>query len=320
MRPVRRPPLRIGPVIRQLIRRAVLAALLGGATAQAQAPAPTPVPVAPGTVVRRPIEAIPEAFPLQPAELPVVNPLYKPADQPAKLLERPSLEDLETRVWLFVTVKIGVDGRVIEGSAVEPPLTGLTLPLPALFRRWRFTPARKGGAPVVTWATYGVELNVDLEKGAFTAFNLVPVGKEDPLPHVVREPPGEEWMLAYPKDVTPAEPGVVSIEECDVLPAPDSVKWKFESARGRTRLTALVRIDETGKVSRIIPTGETDEPLLLVWLRKSAATWKLTPAMAGGKAVPSWMALDTTLEYLIDSAKRKSERVVKKNLRGPKPE
>lgn len=308
----------IGPVIRLSIRLAALVALLAGADARAQAPAPTPVPVAPGTVVLRPIEAIPDIFPLQPAELPYVHPLFRPLDEPAKLVERPALEDLETRVWLFVTAKVGADGRVVEGSAVEPPLAGLTVPLPSLYPRWRFTPARKGGVPVVTWATYAAELNVSLEKGAFTAFSLVPVGKEDPLPRVVPEPSGEEWMLAYPKDVTPAEPGVVSIEECDVLPAPDAVKWKFESARARSRLTALVQIGETGQVARVIPTGETAEPLLALWLRKNAAAWKLTPAMAAGKPVSSWLTLDATLEYTIDSAKKKAERVVKKNLRGPK--
>ncbi len=318
MSPGRKADPTIGRVIQLSIGLVALVALAGAADARAQAPAPTPVPVAPGTVVRRPIEAIPDVFPLQPAELPYVHPLFRPLDQPAKLVERPPLEDLETRVWLFVTVKVGADGRVVEGSAVEPPLTGLVAPLPSLFPRWRFTPARKGGVPVVTWATYGAELNVSLEKGTFTAFSLAAVGKEDPLPRVVPEPSGEEWMLAYPREFTPPEPGVVSIEECDVLPAPDSVKWKFESARSRSRLKALLQIGETGQVARVIPTGETDEPLLALWLRKNAAAWKLTPALAGGKPVSSWLALDATLEYTIDSAKKKSERVVKKNLRGTK--
>jgi hypothetical protein len=317
--PDRGTALRIGAVVRRSVFLATLVVLLGNAHARAQAPAPTPVPVAPGTVVRRPIEAIPDTTYLQPAELSYAHPLFRPLDQPATLLERPPLEDLETRVWLFVTVKVGVDGRVVEGAAVEPPLTGLTAPLPGLFPRWRFTPAKKGDAPVVTWATYGANLNVQLEKGVFSAFNLVPVGKEDPLPRVVPELPGDEWMRAYPKEVTPPEPGVVSIEDCDVLAAPDSNKWKFESTRTQSRLTALVQVLETGQVGRIIPTGEADEPLLLVWLRKNAATWKLTPAMWGGKPVPSWMTLDATLEYTIDSAKKKAEQVVKKNLRGPKP-
>lgn len=320
MTPDRRAALRIGAVLRPSVFLATLVALLGSADARAQAPAPTPVPVAPGTVVRRPIEAIPDTTNLSPAELPYAHPLFRPLDQGATLVERPPLEDLETRVWLFITVKLGGDGRVLEGAAVEPPLKGLAVPLPSLFPRWRFTPAKKGGALVMTWATYGADLIVQLEKGVLSSFNLVPVGKEDPLPRVVPEPPGEGWMTAYQKEVTPAEPGVVSIEECDVLAAPDSNKWKFESARTRSRLTALVQVSETGQVGRIIPTGETDEPLIVLWLRKTAAKWKLTPAMSGGKPVSSWMALNAMLEYTIDSAKKKAERVVKKNLRAPKAE
>lgn len=320
MKPARRGALTIGPVFRLSVRLAAVAALLGGTAARAQAPLPTPVAVAPGTVVRRPIEAIPDTFSLQPAELPYAHPLFRPLDQPAKLVERPPFEDLEMRAWLFIAVKVGSDGRVLEAAAVEPPLRGLTTPLPSLFPRWEFTPARKGGVPVVTWATYGADLNVSLEKGTFSGFSLVPVGKEDPLQRIVPEPLRENWMLAYPREVTPAEPGVVSIEECDVLPAPDSVKWKLETARMRSRLTAFVQVAETGQVGRVIPTGATDELLLLVWLRKNAAAWKLTPAVAGGKPEASWMALDATLEYTIDSAKKKAERVVKKNLRGPKAE
>ncbi|HQR67845.1 MAG TPA: hypothetical protein PLB02_10650, partial [Thermoanaerobaculia bacterium] len=93
---------------------------------------PTPVPVTPGTSVLRPIEAIPDDSRLAPAELPYAHPLFQPLDQSAKLLERPPLEDLETRVWLYVTVKIGENGRGSEGAAVEPPLKGLTAPLPGL--------------------------------------------------------------------------------------------------------------------------------------------------------------------------------------------
>ena len=310
----------MGKVIRTSARLATLVALLASGAARPQTPPPTPVPVAPGTVVLRPIEAIPDASRLAPAELPYVHPLFRPLEQPPRLAERPPIEDLETRVWLYVTVKIGENGRVSDGAAVEPPLKGLTAPLPTLLPRWRFTPAVKGGRPVATWGSYAAELNVDLEKGVFTAFDLVPVGKEDPLPQVVPEPPGEEWMLAYPKEISPADPGTVSVEECDSFPMPDSNKWSFDSVRTRSRVTALVQVSDTGRVARVLPTGETNESLVLTWLRKNAATWKLIPGVAGGKPVASWMALDAMLEYTINSAKKKAERTLKKNLRASRAE
>jgi hypothetical protein len=313
-------PLRIGKVLRKFCLTLAVSVVALRAAAQAPAPVPTPVAVPPGTVVLRPIEVIPDTSRLSPAELPYAHPLFRPLDEPAKLAERPPLEDLETRVWLYVTVKIGENGRVSDGAAVEPPLKALTAPLPTLFPRWRFTPALKGGQPVATWGSYAAELNVQLEKGVFSAFTLVPVGKEDPLPRVVPEPSGESWMLAYSKEITPADPGTVSVEACDTFPMPDSNKWSFDTARTRSRVTALVQVSELGKVARILPTGETTESLVLTWLKKYAATWHMTPAMAGGKPVSSWMALDATLEYTINSAKKKSERTLKKNLRAPRAE
>ncbi len=303
----------------------LLAALaLSGAAASgvlsAQAPPPTPIPVSPGTVVPRPIEAIPDSWRPPPQELPYAHPLYRPLDVPPKLLERPPLEDLEARVWLWTSVKVGENGRVIEGGAVEPPLKGLAAPLPSLLPRWRFAPPRKGGKPVTTWATLGLDLAVSLEKGSFGAFDLKPLAKEEPLASVVREIPPDEFLKGFPAEIAPPEPGVVSVEECDAFPAPDSVKWSFDSARSRSRVTALVLVSEEGRVARVLPTGGTSEPLVLEWLRKNAATWKLTPGTASGSPVASWMSLDATLDYTIDAAKKKAERAVRKNLRGARAE
>ena len=79
-----------------------------------------------------------------------------------------------------------------------------------------------------------------------------------------------------------------------------------------------MEVSAQGTVSRVLPTGDA-EPLLVRWVRESAAKWKLSPGKAGGKPVASWMTLDTTLDYTIDSAKKKGERSVKKNLRALPP-
>jgi len=57
---------------------------------------------------------------------------------------------------------------------------------------------------------------------------------------------------------------------------------------------------------------------LIFWLRKITAGWRLSPATAGGKPVASWVSLDATLDYTIASAKKKGERSILKNLRGPR--
>ncbi len=280
-----------------------LAALSGaGGTARAQSPAP------------RPVEALPDVARLSPAEIAYVHPLYRPLDDPPKLGERTNPPDLHTRQPVLFTVHLLETGKIAEAFPVEPPLKAFGTPLPALLPRWRFTPAKRGGQPVATWMTYGIELQVSLEKGVFTAFTLEPVKKDEALVAAVPDTTGDAWMARYPREIEPRDSSAVSIEDVDVLPVPEKTPWSLDPSRARAHVTALVEVSEQGVVGRFLPTGET-EPLLGTWLRPYAAKWRLTPAMAGGRPVACWMSLDAMLDYTLDSAKKKSERVVKKNLR-----
>ncbi|MFI5120675.1 MAG: hypothetical protein ACHQM4_09690 [Thermoanaerobaculia bacterium] len=281
----------------------VVAAILAEAgLARAQAPAP------------RPVEALPDPVRVTLAEVAYMHPLFRALDEAPKLAERTNPTDLDTRQPLVFAVHLLETGRVTEAVPIEPPLKGLAVPLAVLVPRWRFTPAKKGGQPVQTWATYSIDLAISLEKAVFTAFTLEALRKDDPLLPTVRDSSGDAWMARYPHDIEPKDPSAVSIEDVDVLPSPEKTPWSFDAARGRARTTALVEVSEQGAVTRFLPTGET-EPLLGFWLRQLASKWRFTPALSGGRPVPCWMTLDATLDYTLDSAKKKSERVVKKNMR-----
>jgi hypothetical protein len=264
------------------------------------------------------IEPIPDPVKLPLTEVPYVHPLWKALDAPARLGDRPAPADFKSRTTLFTTLRVDEKGKVSEGMAVQPPLAALNATAAALIPKWRFAPARRGGAPAVTWATYGVELEVSLEKGGYSAFSFLPVAKDETLEAIPREFPGENWTTRYPHDIFPKDPTAFSIEDVDVLPVPEKTSWSFSSARVRSRVTALVEISAAGTVRRIVPTGSY-ETLVLAWVRQNAASWKLSPAQAGGKAVDSWMALDTTLEYTIDDAREKGKRSIKKHLRAVPP-
>lgn len=264
------------------------------------------------------IEPIPDPVKLPLSEVPYVHPLWKPLEAPAKLTDRPAPVDFTARTTLFTTLRVDENGKVTEGEAVQPPLAAFSAAVATLSQRWRFAPAKRGGGPVVTWATYGIDLQVALEKGAYSAFSLLPVAKDETLETVLRESPGDSWITRYPKEIAPKDPAAVSVEEVDILPVPEKTGWSFSSARVRTHVTALVEVSSVGAVRRIVPTG-TLEPLILNWVRQNAQMWKLSPAQAGGKPVDSWMALDTTLEFTIDEAKEKGKRSVKKNLRSVPP-
>ena len=285
----------------------VVAAMLAGAgLARAQAPAP------------RPVEVLPDAMRLTPAEVAYVHPLFRSVDEAPKLAERTNPPDLETHQPLVLAVHLLETGRAAEAVPIEPPLKNLAAPLAALVPRWRFAPAKKGGQPVPTWATYSLDLAISLEKAVFVAFTLEALRKDDPLVPTIRDTSGDVWMARYPHDVEPKDPAAVSIEDVDVLPSPEKTPWSFDAARTRVRTTALVEVSEQGAVTRFLPTGET-EPLLGIWLKQVASKWRFTPALSGNRPVSCWMTLDATLDYTLDSAKKKGERVVKKNLRSTPP-
>lgn len=296
---------------------ALVAAMLAGeavAPQPVQAPAPQPVQAR----APQPVQSLPDPVRVTLAEVTYVHPLFRALDQAPKLAERTNPQDLDTRQPLVLAVHLLETGRVAEAVPIEPPLKGLAAPLAGLVPRWRFTPAKKGGQPVPTWATYSIDLAISLEKGIFAAFSLEPLRKDDPLVPVIRDTSGDAWMARYPREVEPKDLAAVSIEDVDVLPSPEKTPWSFDAARVRARTTALVEVSEQGVVARFLPTGET-EPLLGLWLRQFASKWRFTPALSGGRPVSCWMVLDATLDYTLDSAKKKSERVVKKNLRSTRP-
>jgi hypothetical protein len=266
------------------------------------------------TAALKPVEALLD--PVRPAlaEVAYAHPLFLVLEEPPKVLERPNPVGLETRVPLVLIARVLDTGKVSELALVEPPLKAFATPLPALAPRWRYAIPKKGGKPAATWATQILELNVSLEKPVFSIFQFEPLKKEEPLVKVFRENAGDEWMARYPAAIDPKDAEAVSVEELDALPAAEKTPWSFDATRQRGRITALVEISAQGTVSRVLPTGDA-EPLLVRWVRESAAKWKLSPGKAGGKPVASWMTLDATLDYTIDSAKKKGERSVKKNLR-----
>ena len=263
-----------------------------------------------------PLETIPDPARIPPAEVPFVNPLWQELEASAALKgPLPKLEDLEAFSSLIVAVRIDETGRVSEAVAPEPPIRALGAAAQAQAPRWLFKPAKKDGQPVRCWGTYGVDVEVELEDAVWSAFNLVPIGKDDPLPALAKELPGDTWISRYPAALVPPEPGVLSVEDVDFLPMPDKVPLKLESTPLKSRVLALVEVSGLGTVKRVVPVGPY-EPLILRWIRESAKGWILTAAKKGGAPVSSWLALDTTIEYSLGSVKERGKRSIKKNLRG----
>lgn len=263
-----------------------------------------------------PLEAVPDPARIPPAEVPFVNPLWQDLEAPAALKgPAPKLKDLEATSALIVSVRIDETGKVAEAVAPEPPLRALGAAVQVQAPRWIFKPAKKDGQPVRCWGTYGVDVEVELEDAVWSAFTLVAIGRDDPLPALGKEFPGDTWISRYPSALVPPEPGVLSVEDVDFLPMPEKAPLKFESTPLKSRALALVEVTGLGSVKRVVPVGPY-EPLILRWIRESAKGWILTAAKKGGAPVSSWLLLDTTIEYSLGSVKERGKRSIKKNVRG----
>jgi hypothetical protein len=263
-----------------------------------------------------PLETIPDPARVPPAEVPFVNPLWQGLDSPAALKgPPPRLEKFRGSSALIVAVRIDEEGKVSEAVAPEPPVRALGAAVAAQAPRWTFKPAKKDGQPARCWGTYGVDVEVQLEDATWAAFGLVAVGKDDPLPALATEMPGDSWVSRYPAQVTPADPGFYSVEDVDFLPMPEKTPLKIDSTRLRSRILALVEVSGRGTVSRVVPVGSF-EPFILQWVRENAKGWALAPATKGGAPVTSWLALDATIEYALDWVKERGKRSIKKNVRG----
>jgi hypothetical protein len=262
------------------------------------------------------IESIPETRLLDPAAIAAVHPLYRQFEKPPRLLESQSPQEFRGKAVLYFAIRLDESGKVQEVEIVDPPLLALVPSATEAARLWTFEPARKAGKPVRTWATFALDLAVDLEKPTFSSFSLSPIGKDDPIPEVVKEYPGETGLLRFPSALEATEGGLVSIEEVDALPTAKKSSWRFEPIRLKSRLSAVLQISSTGSVERVIPTGSTSEPFILAWVRSQASRWKIQPAFDGGVPQRSHMTLEFVAEYEITRAKDSAKRLLKKNLKG----
>lgn len=274
-----------------------------------------PLPSAGQEAPKGTLEPIPDAGRPAPAELGYAHPLYRPYEQPPKLLQTAQAENFEMRAQLTLAVRVDETGKVTEILPVEPPLRGLGAAASVLSPRWTFEPAKKDGLPVRTWGSVVLDLDIAMERASFTSFTFRAVEKNDPTLRIVREVEGDLWILRYPREIQPKDGNAISVEDVDFLPQPKKTPWKFDATRLRSRFYALVQVTPEGTVARVVPVGDSVESAIVKWVRVLAAKWKVSPAVSAGTPVESWMYLETAIEFDLTRAKERGIRTLQKNLK-----
>ncbi len=254
---------------------------------------PTPTPIAPNALKIRDVPSIVVE------RLPADNPFGRAVDVPAALPQKLAFADVTAPAAFFVTVHVDPTGRPSNIRRDHDPIPSLAADSLKSISRWTFSPARRGGQPVETWAPYRVDLSVEIRSPKITQMGLTPVAPSTPLPKSFDWPADADWLES--RHVPAPQDGTVPIDQVDTAPIPQKTPWSADSYKGPFSAKYWVKVDTSGRITRAIPI-EVSDPVLLAYFRRSMNSWALRPAQAGGAAVESWneLTLGGTISYSDD--------------------
>jgi hypothetical protein len=253
---------------------------------------PTPAPTIPPLAIPTPtpslaLHIVPTPF-VSIEKLPPGNPYGSTPESPAVLPAKLAFSEAESLVAFFVSVHIDPTGHPLMIRRERDPIPSLAADTLKSISRWAFTPARRNGRPVDTWAAFRLDLQTDVRSPKVLEMNLTPVTPSTPLPAPFPWPTDAAWLDSR-KGSPPAD-GSIPIDQVDTAPVPQKTPWSADSYKGPFTVKFWVKVDATGRITRAIPL-EVSDPLLIAYFRRSMGAWILQPARTGGKPVESWNAL-----------------------------
>lgn len=285
--------------LRAVLLRTAAAASLAAAVAAAAgaqetpAPAPAPPPPAPTPTA---IPAAGAAAPLRLSDTPMVridrlpadNPFGVAAESPAALPPKPAMTELVLEAPLYAAIHVDRTGKATGSRRARDPIPALAFDEKKSFDRWTFEPAKKGGQPVETWASYRLDLTIELRAPKIEQMTLTPITPSTPIPAPVEWGSDQAWYDSL-KVAAPAD-GSVPVEQLDTLAVPKKTRWDATSYKGPFSVRMWVRVNAAGRADRTIPM-QVSEPILLADLKRQIATWQFRPARVNGQPADSWNEL-----------------------------
>lgn len=285
--------------LRTRLLRTVAAGCLGAALAialPAQEPTPAAAPPAPPPTPTA-IPAAGSAAPLRLSDSPSVrvdrlpseNPFGVSAEASAALPPKPVFTELHLEAPLFAAIRVDRTGKPTGSRRARDPIPSLAAEEKRSFERWTFEPGRKGGQPVDSWASFRLDLSIDLKAPKVEQLTLAPVTPTTSIPAPFDWGADQAWYDGL-KPAAPPTDGAVLVEQLDTLPVPKKTKWDADSFKGPFSVRLWVRITAAGRADRTIPIQASD-PVLLADIRRQLAGWQFRPARVNGQAADSWNEL-----------------------------
>src|SRR5262249_9083595 len=205
-----------------------------GPDAQAQPPhprAPRPPPASPPAAAPLPPAVPPPPVPMFPpprrlvdppvvsiSKLPTDNPFGLLVEEPAAAPPKPAFPELVLPAAMYAAVRVDPTGRVVGSRIVRDPVPVLAAESRRSFeQRWSFDPATKAGAPVETWASERLDLQIEARPREEQVV-ITPITPATPLPPPLDWGDDTKWYEAY--KTTPPTDGTVPLEDVEKPPNP----------------------------------------------------------------------------------------------------
>jgi len=233
------------------------------------------------------------------SKLPTDNPFGLLVEEPAAVPPKPAFPELVLPAAMYAAVRVDPTGRVVGSRIVRDPVPVLAAESRRSFeQRWSFDPATKAGAPVETWASERLDLQIEVRPREEQVV-ITPITPATPLPPPLDWGDDTKWYEAY--KTTPPTDGTVPLEDVEKPPNPKKMKWSADSYKGPFSCKVWIKVSADGLVHKMIAIQASD-PILVPYMRKTIAAWTMRPARMKGQPVESWSELSITgqLSYSIE--------------------
>lgn len=239
------------------------------------------------------------------------TPFYIPLDSQAQLQKEDLPSSIPIEGEITIAILLDQEGKPKKGKIYQSDFPQYNNQVLKDFGRWVFTPARKTGQVVSTWASIVLKFSSKYKWNIITK-SFLPIEKHEKAPVFIK------YNLR--KDEIPEElinkifPDVYNIKDVDDLPTLKKWDFNFEDFNGKELIKGILHISKEGKVLGFRAT-QIHTPALIPYLEKEFKEKTIfKPGILKGNPVDSFLRVEINANYTLLEPKLLFSKTLKVNL------
>lgn len=244
-------------------------------------------------------------------KIPDETPFYKPLDSPPKI----SKENLSSTILIEgeVTLSVLIDptGKPKKAKIYQSDFPQFSNQILKDFAVWSFTPPKKSGQVVNTWASLNLRFKSKYKWDIIT-MSFLPVEKGEKTPEFIR--------YGFIKEKVPVElidkkfTDAYNIKEIDELPSLKKWDFNFQDFEGKETIKGILWVSKEGKVLGFQAT-QIQTPALIPFLEESFKKELIfnVPTYQG-KPTDAFLKVEINARYTLTEPKLLFSKNIKVNL------